>query len=165
MIKLAVIIAGLVALGVGQVKAQQQEQTRVPESGIERGEASFNQAFEWTLRVEIELIITGKRTVWACLGSGKPPNCARYWQPPAWIGTCDPWTAQHAENWFTYGPCNSLGIPFTYTYWISMPAPLPPLQVKSVRVTPKLVNADNCYWQFLARRVISVPGCPVYLTQ
>ncbi len=143
-IKLAVI-AGLVALGVGQIivaemmpteqqlqpppwlKLKAMETIRPPPWLIYKGteDASEAPSAYWTLRVEIDayVISNPNEHMWVCTGSFTPgPGCSMY-SPPDNLQQCGSWfepVVQLFSN--SSGSCSTLGQPFIETLWIGTTA-------------------------------------------
>src|SRR6266404_6862904 len=180
-IKLAVI-AGLVALGVGQIivaemmpteqqlqpppwlKLKAMETIRPPPWLIYKGteDASEAPSAYWTLRVEIDayVISNPNEHMWVCTGSFTPgPGCSMY-SPPDNLQQCGSWfepVVQLFSN--SSGSCSTLGQPFIETLWIGTTASNAQ-HVADAYIKPKLISAQDCFWMATTTARVFSPSCP-----
>lgn len=115
--KKMIIAMGLVALGMGQIQAQEAEDTpwslRLPDNDRETWSMRLLEPLA-TMITTAKIRVIGKQRLYQCEDGVVPPNC-RYNDPPADINQCGSWSSTFRVIWGVQCPPT---FPTRFIYWM-----------------------------------------------
>ena len=112
-----------------------------------------------SLRIELDLDITGWRNVQGCVGGDTPPNCTYRFNRPATGNPCDFRTDRLTD--YYQGPCDLLGMSITIHWWMSAGDGTwnNPVRLPDTRIVPRLRDPAHCQYDAIGRARLALPEC------